>query len=175
MGNTLGSVDPKAVKKFDTFLAKYPKLLNKQLLSDNKLFKTYSFLVEGESNIIMKVYIKRDNTSLTKHELSLNYMQKIFNLNVFPNLLPYTKLINDPDFFAVIRPKVNITLSHRLQTVPTLSAIEKRWIVFQLMTAIYNLHDSGLYHGAITSSNALLTTWDHVCLEDFASFAPNYI
>jgi len=175
MGNTLGSVDQKAVKKFDTFLAKYPKLLNKQLLSDNKLFKTYSFLVEGESNIMMKVYIKRDNTSLTKHELSLNYMQKIFNLNVFPNLLPYTRLINDPDFFAIIRPKVNITLSHRLQTVPTLSAVEKRWIVFQLMTAIFNLHDSGLYHGAITSSNVLLTTWDHVFLADFAWFAPNYI
>ena len=54
MGNTLIPLDIKKTKKFDVFLANYPKLLNKELLSDSKLFKTYSFLSEGESNIIMK-------------------------------------------------------------------------------------------------------------------------
>jgi len=175
MGNTLGSVDPKAVKKVDAFLAKYPKLLSKELVSDNKLFKTYSFLVEGESGIIMKVYIKRDNTSLKKHEVSLSYMQMLFNLNFCPNLLPYTRLLDEADFAALIRPKVNLTLSQRLQTVPTLGTIEKYWIIFQLMTALYTLHQKKLYHGGINSNNVLLTTWNHAFLADFAWFAPNYL
>ena len=43
------------------------------------------------------------------------------------------------------------------------------------MTAVYNLHQLELYHGAISSSNVLLTTWNHAFLADFSWFAPNYI
>lgn len=175
MGNTLAALDPKTIKKFDAFLAKYPKLLNRELLSDNKLFKTYSFLVEKETNIIMKVYFKRDDTSLKKHEISLNYMRQFFNLNIYPNILPYTKIMEESYFIALIRPKVSSTLQQRIQALPTLNHVEKTWIVFQLITAVYNLHANGFYHGALTSNNVLLTTWLHVFLADFAWFAPNYI
>ena len=132
MGNTLGSVDSKTQKKFEAFLAKYPKLLNRELISDNKLFKTYSFVAEGESKIIMKVYLKRGNLALKNYEFFLNYMQKKFDLNIYPNLLPYTKLFDEPDFAALVRPKVSVTLSQRLQTVPTLTLIEKIWIISSL-------------------------------------------
>ena len=92
-------------------------------------------------------------------------MQKQFNLNQCPNLLPYTRLIDEPDFAALIRPKVHISLSNKIRAVSPLAQIEKEWIVFQLITAVYNLHNLGLYHGSITSNNVLLTTWNHVFLQ----------
>ena len=175
MGNTIGVSNVKATQSFDTFLAKYPQLLNKELLSDTKLFKTYSFLCEGESHIIMKVYFKRNNASLKDYKASLTLMQREFNLNIYPNLLPYTSLTEEPDFATLIRPKVYLTLSERIWTVPMLTLIEKQWIMFQLITAVYNLHNLGFYHGGLSSNNVLLTTWNHVFLADFAWYAPNYI
>jgi len=175
MGNSLVTLDPKKAKKFDAFLSKYPKLLNKELLTENKLFKTYSFLVEKESSIIMKVYLKRDNTNLKNHENSLRVMQAAFDLNTYPNLLPYTKLFDEDAFMAVVRPKVNLTLSQRIHTAPSLRKIEKLWICFQALTALYNLHNLGFYHGNITSTNLLVTTWNHVFLADYAWYAPNYL
>jgi len=174
MGNTIGVSNVQATQSFNTFLATYPQLLNKELLSDTKLFKTYSFLCEGESQIIMKVHFKLNNASLKGYTPSLSFMQKEFNLNVYPNLLPYTSLTEEPNFAVLIRPKVYMTLSHRIWTVPMLTLIEKHWIMFQLITAVYNLHNLGLYHGEISSNNVLLTTWNHVFLADFAWYAPNY-
>lgn len=130
MGNSLQSLDTKRVKKFDVYLSQYPKLLNKTLLSERKLFKTFSFLVENESNIIMKVYHKRDNSTYKHYADAVQDMVRRFDITVYPNLLPFTKLIDEADFTAVVRPKVYLTLGERILTVPYLRKIEKNWIIF---------------------------------------------
>lgn len=98
-----------------------------------------------------------------------------FDMNLLPGLLPYTKLIDQESFAALIRPKIYQTLSQRIHSVPALKKVEKHWIIFQAITALYNLHDKTFYHGNLNTNNLLLTSWNHLYLADFAWYAPHYI
>lgn len=54
--------------------------------------------------------------------------------------------------------------------------IEKKWIAFQLLTALKDLHSRQISHGDIKSENVLVTSWNWVYLADFAStFKPTYL
>ena len=176
MGNKLfTNEDAKKQKKFEAYLLENPKLLSRELLLDGKMLKTYSFSVENEKNIVMKVFIKRDNSDLKVHWNNYKYLRTKLNIHSLPNLLPYTTYVDKPDFIAIIRQKIHQTLLDRVQTIPHLRTTEKHWIIFQLLTAVYTLHKEGLYHGDIKANNVLLTTWNHVLLSDFAWHKPSYI
>lgn len=60
-------------------------------------------------------------------------------------------------------------------TRPFLTAIEKRWIVFQLLSALRDCRAQNISHGDIKSENVLVTSWNYVYLTDFASFKPVYL
>ena len=54
--------------------------------------------------------------------------------------------------------------------------LEKKWIAFQLLTAVRDLHARKLSHGDIKSENVLVTSWNWVYLSDFSSaFKPVYL
>uniref|UniRef100_A0A5K3F786 non-specific serine/threonine protein kinase n=1 Tax=Mesocestoides corti TaxID=53468 RepID=A0A5K3F786_MESCO len=96
------------------------------------------------------------------------------------NLLPLnTNYITDRYAF-IIRDFVDQSLTERLCTRPFLSHDEKRWIAFQLLSAVDQLHSSSsstnnsqpLCHGDIKSENVLLTAWGWLFLADPAPFKP---
>jgi phosphoinositide-3-kinase regulatory subunit 4 len=61
-------------------------------------------------------------------------------------------------------------------TRPFLSTIEKKWIAFQLLTALKDVHTRKVSHGDIKSENVLVTSWNWAYLTDFSSsFKPTYI
>lgn len=61
-------------------------------------------------------------------------------------------------------------------TRPFLEDIEKRWIAFQLLTAVRECHAKEVYHGDIKTENALVTSWNWLYLTDFSgSFKPVYL
>lgn len=60
-------------------------------------------------------------------------------------------------------------------TRPFLSSIEKKWIAFQLLTALRDARAHKVAHGDIKSENILVTTWNWVYLSDFASHKPTYL
>lgn len=54
--------------------------------------------------------------------------------------------------------------------------IEKKWIAFQLLTALKDVHARKVSHGDIKSENILVTSWNWAYLTDFSSaFKPTYI
>ena len=53
--------------------------------------------------------------------------------------------------------------------------IEKRWIAFQLLTALRDARNHKVSHGDIKSENILVTSWNWVYLTDFASYKPTYL
>lgn len=54
--------------------------------------------------------------------------------------------------------------------------IEKKWIAFQLLSALKDTHARKVSHGDIKSENVLVTSWNWVYLTDFSSaFKPTYI
>ena len=176
MGNQLLTLeDLQKQKSFETYVLRSPELTSQDLLLSGKMCKTYSFTVNGKNKIIMKVFIRRENLDLSTHKSNFNLLLNKLNLDALPNLLPYTKHIEEEDFFAIIRQKIHQTLSERLDAAPCLRSYEKIWIIFQLLTSVHNIHKEGLYHGNIKSSNVLLTTWNHVFLTDFAWHKPYYL
>jgi len=60
-------------------------------------------------------------------------------------------------------------------TRPFLSTIEKKWIAFQILTALRDARNRKVSHGDIKSENVLVTSWNWVYLTDFASYKPTYL
>jgi phosphoinositide-3-kinase, regulatory subunit 4 len=61
-------------------------------------------------------------------------------------------------------------------TRPFLSLVEKKWISFQLLTALRDARMRKVAHGDIKSENILVTSWNWVYVSDFASsFKPVYL
>ncbi|KAG5456457.1 MAG: hypothetical protein BJ554DRAFT_3800, partial [Olpidium bornovanus] len=60
-------------------------------------------------------------------------------------------------------------------TRPFLNLIEKRWIAYQLLRGVADVHGKGVCHGDIKAENVLVTSWNWVYLTDFASFKPTYL
>lgn len=57
-------------------------------------------------------------------------------------------------------------------TRPLLTLIEKKWMVFQLLTALSQAHFYGVCHGDIKCENVMVTSWNWIYLADFASYKP---
>ena len=57
-------------------------------------------------------------------------------------------------------------------TRPFLSLVEKKWIVYQLLTALSLAHLQNTPHGDIKSTNILVTSSNWIYLTDFAPYKP---
>jgi len=68
-----------------------------------------------------------------------------------------------------------ISRHDRLSTRPFLSAVEKKWIIYQLFQAVVQCHGVDVCHGDIKSENVMVTSWTWIMLTDFASFKPTYL
>lgn len=71
---------------------------------------------------------------------------------------------------TLMRSHLYTTLSDRLESRPFLTHVEKLWILSQLLEALQALHDCGVVHGFITSTQIGITSWGHVVLLDIASY-----
>lgn len=57
-------------------------------------------------------------------------------------------------------------------TRPFLSSIEKKWLAFQLLTALRDARNRKISHGDLKTSNILITSWNWLLLSDFAPHKP---
>ncbi|KAH9282501.1 Phosphoinositide 3-kinase regulatory subunit 4 [Echinococcus granulosus] len=92
------------------------------------------------------------------------------------NLLPLNIDFVTDKYAFIVRDFVDHSLTERLCTRPFLTMDEKRWVAFQLLSAISQLHSSTnadstpRCHGDIKSQNVLLTAWGWLLLADPAPF-----
>mmetsp|Transcript_49388 Transcript_49388/g.55940 ORF Transcript_49388/g.55940 Transcript_49388/m.55940 type:complete len:1792 (+) Transcript_49388:143-5518(+) len=81
---------------------------------------------------------------------------------------------------VLVRPYFYTTLSDRLASRPFLDAVEKLWIVYQLLRALDDLHnsasnnegenvDTAIVHGFLTTENVGLSSWNWVVLLDLSA------
>jgi len=54
--------------------------------------------------------------------------------------------------------------------LPLLAYIDKLWLSFQLICAVFQIHSEGHYHGDINTNNVLLTSWNWLFISDFAPY-----
>ncbi|KAL9625227.1 MAG: hypothetical protein Q9160_000629 [Pyrenula sp. 1 TL-2023] len=93
-----------------------------------------------------------------------------------PNLLPYQRIIETATGGYLVRQYVHSSLYDRLSTRPFLEDIEKKWLAFQLLSALKECHSRQVYHGDIKTENVLVTSWNWLYLTDFSSsFKPLHL
>jgi phosphoinositide-3-kinase, regulatory subunit 4 len=94
------------------------------------------------------------------------------HLKGIPNILPYDMVIETERAGFAIRQYVQGSLYDRISTRPFLSIVEKKWITYQLLTAIAEVHSRFIYHGDIKTENVMITSWNWAYITDFANFKP---
>jgi phosphoinositide-3-kinase, regulatory subunit 4 len=128
-----------------------------------------------EGIVVVKVCAKNYASVSFKHYGRLLKAERS-KLKGIPNVLPYQRIRETQSLGVLVRQFIHSSLYDRVSIRPFLEIIEKKWIAFQLLCAVRDCHNRGVFHGDIKSENVLVTSWGWVYLTDFAStFKPVYL
>ncbi|KAL0489645.1 vacuolar protein sorting protein VPS15 [Acrasis kona] len=91
-----------------------------------------------------------------------------------PNVVGYNRMVETDKAGYLIRQYCYSNLADRISTRPFFSSLGKRWIAYQILKGLCQIHEAGLYHGDIKAENVVLTGWDWAFLTDLAPFKPTH-
>lgn len=195
MGNASARAQPlisqlDSTSQYRNFLLEYSlesgNVVFVDLLSDGKFTKSIACKADGV-DLVMKIYRKTDaDEDLSVASQSLDHFANVLLIESsspsvlmprYPNLLPYMEVQQSTksNIVFLTRPYIFSNLFDRYHTRPFLSTVEKKWLAYQLLRAIEQLHACGLCHGNLTSDNVLVTSWNWLVLSDFAPYKPTFL
>ncbi|KAA6366081.1 MAG: hypothetical protein EZS28_038392 [Streblomastix strix] len=130
---------------------------------------------QNERPFVVKICEKDPNKNITS-ELVDKY-RKLYsaNPNALLNVLIPRTIIEKPDYIFFERQFIPQSMKQRMHEYPPLLQIEKKWLSFQLLMAVKQLHDQQLAHGNIRPSNILFMSNDWLLLSDPIFARPNRI
>ncbi|CEP63846.1 ubiquitin-binding serine/threonine protein kinase VPS15 LALA0_S09e03818g [Lachancea lanzarotensis] len=143
-------------------------------LNSSRFLKTCKAL-DPNGEILIKVFIKpADDYSIAEvQKMLLNEAQLLAAL---PNTLNYSKIVESDRAGYLVRQHLKSSVYDRLSTRPFLETIELKFIAFQLLRALDDVHSRGVCHGDLKLENLLLTSWNWLVLTDFSgSMKPTYL
>lgn len=124
--------------------------------------------------LVVKIFIKPDpGLSLRTYARRLKVEREA--LSELANIYNYQSFVETERAGYIIRQYVASNLYDRISTRPFLSPIEKKWIAFQVLSALADARSRKISHGDIKSENILVTSWNWVYLTDFASYKPTFL
>ncbi|KAF2083646.1 phosphoinositide 3-kinase regulatory subunit 4 [Saccharata proteae CBS 121410] len=125
--------------------------------------------------VIAKVVVKPyASMKLDEYKAALFHERKV--LADVPNALAYHRILETSDNGFLVRQYIYSSLYDRMSTRPFLEDIEKKWLAFQLLSAVRDCHSHDIFHGEIKTENILVTSWNWLYLADFSSsFKPTYL
>uniref|UniRef100_A0A8C5PK20 Phosphoinositide 3-kinase regulatory subunit 4 n=1 Tax=Leptobrachium leishanense TaxID=445787 RepID=A0A8C5PK20_9ANUR len=173
MGNQLAGIAPSQILSVDSYFSDIHDYEYDKSLGSTRFFKV-ARAKHREGLVVVKVFAIQDpSLPLT------NYKQELEELKIrlcsSQNCLPFQKFTLNEKAALLFRQYVRDNLYDRISTRPFLNNIEKRWIAFQILTAVDQAHKSGVRHGDIKTENVMVSSWNWVLLTDFASFKPTYL
>nr|XP_045241094.1 phosphoinositide 3-kinase regulatory subunit 4 isoform X2 [Macaca fascicularis] len=175
MGNQLAGIAPSQILSVESYFSDIHDFEYDKSLGSTRFFKV-ARAKHREGLVVVKVFAIQDPTlPLTSYKQELEELK--IRLNSAQNCLPFQKASEKASEKAAMlfRQYVRDNLYDRISTRPFLNNIEKRWIAFQILTAVDQAHKSGVRHGDIKTENVMVTSWNWVLLTDFASFKPTYL
>lgn len=165
-----------AVQDLQSYLL--PQYTFQSILGNAKLMKSLSCMAEGLGVVVIKMFIKQypdlPNAVLQKYVAIAKDLQAKFSLDskAQPSVL-IPSIIHDGDkACSMIRQHFAANLYDRFHMHPYLTQVEKKWLAYQLLMAVVQIHALGFRHGDIKSENVLLTTWNWLFLTDLAFYKP---
>ncbi|KAI0088224.1 hypothetical protein BDY19DRAFT_994141 [Irpex rosettiformis] len=121
--------------------------------------------------LVVKIFIKPDpGVSLRRYSKRLRHEREA--LADIPNVYTYQSFLETDKAGYMIRQWVASSLYDRISTRPFLAPIEKKWLAFQLLTALRDARNRKISHGDLKTSNILITSWNWLLLSDFAPHKP---
>lgn len=143
-------------------------------LNQSQFLKTCKAL-DPNGEIVIKLFIKPND----KYELSqmCNMLRtESLKLSNCPSILNYSKIVETNRAVYLIRQHIKSNLYDRLSSRPYLTPLELKFIVFQLLKGLQELHDLEICHGDLKTENILINSWNWVILTDLSSFIkPEYL
>ncbi|SJM87486.1 related to serine/threonine-protein kinase VPS15 [Zygosaccharomyces bailii] len=136
-------------------------------LNSSRFLKTCKGL-DPNGEIIIKVFIKpAEDYNLKKVQKAIE--EEAMMLAPLPNALNFSKVIESNRAGYLIRQHLKSNLYDRLSSRPHLQNIELKFMTFQLLQALNDIHTLNITHGDIKTENILTTSWDWLILTDFSS------
>ena len=187
MGATLEQqINESKTINLDFFLSNSKYSRDYKLVSylKNDIFKTLLVTTkktkEFESGIpfVIKLY------PIQNEQIYNKYYQKFFdiknyysNIESTPNILPIIELglLKEANTGIVIRQYIKYNLKQALYYLACTSDIEKKWICFQLLQGLEQMHLKEICHGDIKPENILMTSKFSVFFSDISVYKPVYL
>ena len=187
MGATLQQQINESKKiNIDLFLtnSKYSKDYKLVSYLKNDIFKTLLVTTyktkEYENGIpfVIKLFpIENDKIYLKYFQDFVEIKNYYSNIESTPNILPIIKVEKFPEANAgiVIRQYIKYNLKQALYYLACTSDIEKKWICFQLLHGLNQMHLKEKCHGDIKPENILVTSKFSVFFSDISVYKPVYL
>ena len=143
MGNLPTTILPSLILPVEHYVSELSEVERPlKNLGSTRFFK----VVRGrhaEGPVVVKVLVKHDpNLVLKQHQDQLSSILE--QLGSVPNVLPFSTWRDSDRAAFLIRPFVRYSLAERMFSLPSLEPLEKKWIVFQLLTALSRCHELGV-------------------------------
>ena len=170
MGNNSGSASTSSQGTSANFTSKLTQL---------QLYKArINELRELQQQVVVKIFPKYDLS--IRLDLYSKRVREIKNsiystYGLYTNCLPFSEFIITDRAAFLLRQYVKYNLYDRISTRPFLTHIEKKWIAYQLICAVNEIHSLQIVHGDIKTENVLVNSFLWVSLADFASYKPVYL
>lgn len=158
-------------------LVDLPDVVFKDSLGGGRFFKTSLCLHDEGGLVVVKTYRipPEAQDSVNQYEDALLAIRSALSNVASPHVWPIQRVYQSDRAVHLVRQYFSSTLASRMSSRPFLTHAEKRWLGFQLLLALTQTHDAGVYHGDIKSENVLLTSWGWALLSDWAPYKPTYL
>lgn len=143
-------------------------LLNKALLQNSL---RYSPSLNGVS-------LEKNNEPIINKIVSVINMGNKVKKDIYPNLILYEHIDISGNYLYVKRAMLESTIKdklYELSEIISLNHVLKRWLEFQSIISVSQLHSLGLFHGDIKTENMLLDHLYTVKLTDISPWKPVFI
>jgi len=174
MGAGISSAALSQTTSLVTFLDEFEDVSYDKILGSARFLKSVRAKTQDGIPVVVKVFPKPGpDVSFTREIAELNEQQNL--LSSVPNVCTHFLLRETDTAVVLMRQYFFSSLYDRISTRPFLENIEKRWIAYQMLLALYECHSRGVHHGDIKTENVLVTSWNWVCFADFAPYKPIFI
>ena len=161
----------------NVYMIKYhPNYTIKKVLNNGIMNKTVLLLKEGIPQVA-KIFFKSEY-SLEVYKSQVEEIKNCQNLlmgKMPSNVAPLIFMEESIRTGILFRQYLEYNLKERIYLMPYLNNIEKIWISFQILYAVYELSELGIFHGDLKPENILLTSNLSVYISDIATYKPAYI
>jgi len=174
MGNQLVALAPSQIFPVENYFADISDTARYEASLGSTRFFKVARARTSTGLVVVKVFVIHDPSLPMR-----TYQEKLLELkNVLAptfNCLPFQQAVLTERAGFLVRQYTKYSLYDRLSTRPFLTTIEKKWIAFQLLSALKQIHGLGVCHGDLKLENVMVTSWNWVLITDFAPFKPVYL